>query len=41
MQKVYVETTIPSYLAAKASRDLVIAAHQQVTPEEVLESLEE
>jgi hypothetical protein len=31
MQKVYLETTIPSYLAAKASRDLVIAAHQQIT----------
>jgi len=31
MQKVYIETTIPSYLAAKASRDLVIAAHQQIT----------
>ena len=31
MQKVYLETTIPSYLAANASRDLVIAAHQQIT----------
>jgi len=31
MQKVYLETTIPSYLAAKASRDLIIAAHQQIT----------
>ena len=31
MQKVYVETTIPSYLAAKARRDLIIAAHQQIT----------
>ncbi|MFW6162458.1 MAG: type II toxin-antitoxin system VapC family toxin [Planctomycetota bacterium] len=28
---VYVETTIPSYLAARPSRDLIVAAHQQVT----------
>ena len=27
----YLETTIPSYLAAHPSRDLVVAAHQQVT----------
>lgn len=27
---VYVETTIPSYLAARPSRDLIIAANQQV-----------
>ena len=31
MLTVYVETTIPSYLAASPSRDLVIAGHQQVT----------
>jgi predicted nucleic acid-binding protein len=31
--KVYVETTIISYLAALPSRDLVVAAHQQVTRE--------
>lgn len=31
MKSVYLETTIPSYLAAFASRDLVIAAHQQIT----------
>lgn len=31
--KVYLETTIPSYLAVWPSRDLVIAAHQQVTRE--------
>lgn len=31
MASVYVETTIPSYLAAKPSRDLIVAAHQQVT----------
>jgi hypothetical protein len=30
---VYVETTIPSYLTAWPSRDLVRAAHQQITRE--------
>ena len=29
--KVYIETTIPSCLAARPSRDLLIAAHQQLT----------
>lgn len=29
--KVYVETTIVSYLTARLSRDLVTAAHQQIT----------
>jgi hypothetical protein len=29
--KIYIETTIPSYLAALPSRDLITAAHQQVT----------
>ena len=29
--KVYIETTIPSYLVARPSRDLLIAAHQQLT----------
>ena len=29
--KIYVETTIPSYLTARPSRDLVRSAHQQVT----------
>jgi len=29
--RVYLETTIPSYLASRPSRDLVVAAHQQVT----------
>ncbi len=29
--KVYLETTIVSYLAARPSRDLVVAAHQQIT----------
>jgi hypothetical protein len=33
MPAVYLETTIPSYLAAYPSRDLVIAAHQQITHE--------
>ncbi len=31
--KVYLETTVPSYLSAWTSRDLVMAAHQQVTRE--------
>lgn len=29
--KVYIETTIPSYLVARQSRDLVTAAHQEIT----------
>jgi len=32
-RKVYVESTIPSYLVAAPSRDLLIAAHQHVTSE--------
>ena len=31
--KVYVETTIVSYLAALPSRDIVLAAHQEITRE--------
>ncbi|MBF0108309.1 MAG: type II toxin-antitoxin system VapC family toxin [Magnetococcales bacterium] len=31
--KVYLETSIISYLAARPSRDLVLAAHQQITAE--------
>jgi len=29
----YLESTVPSYLAARPSRDLVVAAHQQITHE--------
>ena len=29
--KLYLETTIPSYLVGRASRDLLVAAHQQIT----------
>ncbi len=29
--KVYIETTIPSYLTSRTSRDLITAGHQQVT----------
>ena len=32
-QKVYIETSFISYLTSKSSRDLIIAAHQQVTQE--------
>ena len=28
---VYIETTIPSYLVARESRDVVVAGHQQIT----------
>jgi hypothetical protein len=31
--KLYLETTIPSYLVASSSRDLIVAAHQQITNE--------
>src|SRR5438477_146864 len=33
MASVYLETTSPSYLAAYPSRDLIIAAHQQIAHE--------
>ncbi len=32
-QSVYLETTIISYLAARPSRDLIVAGHQQITLE--------
>ena len=33
LPKAYIETSVVSYLTAKPSRDLVRAAHQQVTRE--------
>jgi hypothetical protein len=33
VRSVYVETTVVSYLTAKPSRDLIVAAHQQITRE--------
>src|SRR5437870_4549357 len=33
MQSVYVETTVPSYLVARRSRNLIVAAHQKITRE--------
>ncbi len=31
MESVYIETAIESYLVARPSRDLLVAAHQQIT----------
>jgi hypothetical protein len=31
MPTVYLETSIISYLASRPSRDLIVAAHQQIT----------
>lgn len=33
MSSVYVETTVPSYVVARPRRDLVVAAHQQISQE--------
>ena len=33
MDSVYIETTFVSYLVARPSRDLIVAAHQQITNE--------
>lgn len=33
MKKVYLETTIPSYLSARPHRDIIVAGHQQLTHE--------
>ncbi len=32
-QSVYIETSVVSYLAANISRDIIVAAHQQITQE--------
>lgn len=32
-QTIYIETTVISYLTARQSRDLIVAAHQQITQE--------
>ena len=32
-ERVYIETTVVSYLTARANRDVVIAGHQQITQE--------
>ncbi|NLO19693.1 MAG: type II toxin-antitoxin system VapC family toxin [Ignavibacteria bacterium] len=32
-KKVYIETSVISYLTAKPSRDLVVAGHQKITYE--------
>lgn len=31
MSRVYIESTIPSYLVARPSRDVLVRAHQQIT----------
>jgi hypothetical protein len=33
MKTVYIETSVVSYLTSKPSRDLIVAAHQQITQE--------
>jgi len=32
-RKVYIETSVASYLTARPSRDLIVAAHQEITAE--------
>ncbi len=41
MESVYIETTIVSYLAARPSRDLLVAAHQQITQDWWIERSQE
>ncbi len=31
--KIYIETSVISYLTSRPSRDIIIAAHQQITEE--------
>ena len=31
--RIYIESTIPSYLVSKPSRDLIVSAHQEITQE--------
>jgi len=33
MEKVYIEITIPSYLVASPSRDIILLSHQELTKE--------
>ncbi len=33
MESVYLETTFISYLVARPSRDMIVAAHQQISHE--------
>lgn len=33
MKKVYLETTIPSYMASRPSRDIIVLSHQEITNE--------
>lgn len=30
-RRVYIETTVVSYLTARPNRDLIVAAHQEIT----------